>query len=241
MNIIQEKWWFLNSTLQYAPPQTKKLYTFGLAVFAARSVCSLSANARLLAYRWATAKSKAWRLTKNTKLPFIFQRLLRQGDHISSKDAVAVDFSDFGNGFQVLMFAKQTRRGRALPLYFKVLRYPIPKDSQNLFIISAIRNFAAVVPCKPKLVFDRGFAAPALVWFLLDNSYIFYLRVRKKKTVIYRGEPILIPVVLNEDAIIFAYGRSLRLLRSDLASGMKEPWYLMTNDTNSSRDEIISL
>jgi hypothetical protein len=38
---------------------------------------------------------------------------------------VAVDFSDFGNGFQVLMFAKQTRKGRALPLYFEILRYPI--------------------------------------------------------------------------------------------------------------------
>jgi N12 class adenine-specific DNA methylase len=38
---------------------------------------------------------------------------------------VAVDFSDFGNGFQVLMFAEQTRKGRAQPLYFEILRYPI--------------------------------------------------------------------------------------------------------------------
>lgn len=239
MNIIQKKWEFLNATTPYVPKQASKLYRFGLAVLVARSIGSLRSNARLAALNWNTAKSKAYRITRNERMVEAFHALVPVLAPISSDDAVCVDFSDFGNGFQVLTFAKQTYRGRALPLYCEVLRYPIPKDSQNMFIMRAIENFERIVGCRPVLVFDRGFAAPSVVRFLLVNAWVFCLRVRKKKLVLYRGKMMLIPDIPAHDAMVTIYGSKLRLVISDKQDGMAEPWYLVTNGFAPSREKVI--
>src|SRR5437763_14775921 len=45
---------------------------FGLQTISVEQVVSLRSNARLAGLRWATAKSKIWRLTKNTNIVSIF-------------------------------------------------------------------------------------------------------------------------------------------------------------------------
>lgn len=240
MNIIQKKWEFLNSTLVFVPPQVKKLYIFGLATLTARSIHSLRANARLLPLKWNTAKSKAYRITNNKKLVPFFVELLHHLVLVASKDIVAVDFSDFGNDMQVLMFAKQTTKGRALPLYFETLHYPIQKDSQNTFVIEAIERFTAAVHCQPTLVFDRGFACPAIIKFLKENQYAFVIRVKGGKHVQTKNGRIITTRFLKKnDVQIMAYGHALRLVRSDQPLNGAEPWYLVTNDIVSSWEEII--
>jgi hypothetical protein len=144
MNIIQEKWRFLSATTRFVPRKLAPRYRFGLQTLTARTVTSLRANARLVPLKWNTAKSKIYRLSCTHKLADVCAEMLVTLRIVGEKDIVSVDFSDFGNGFQVLMFAKQTRRGRAIPLYFEVLRYPIEKGSQNLFVIAAIKRFTAV-------------------------------------------------------------------------------------------------
>jgi hypothetical protein len=136
MNIIKQKWEFLNSLMEVVPAQRSKLFRFGTQVLALRSIESLRSNARLLPFHAYTAKSKIYRLTSNAKIPFIFVCILRTLDVVGIRDTIVVDFSDFGNGFHVLLFAKQTRRGRTIPLYFDIIRYPIDKGSQNIFIIN---------------------------------------------------------------------------------------------------------
>ena len=111
MNIVKQKWKFLNATLDCVPKQVKKLYLFGFTVLAFREIASLRSNSRLLDLNWHTAKSKAYRITANDKIPKIFPALIEKLNIVRVKDIVAVDFSDF-NGFQVLMFAKQTREVR---------------------------------------------------------------------------------------------------------------------------------
>jgi hypothetical protein len=232
----------LNATLVHAPKQIKKLHQFGLDILVGQSVTSLRSNARLTALPWATAKSKAWRLTKNRRFVSVFEKMTPALTSVSQGDAIAVDFSDFGNGFQVLMFAKQSQKGRALPLWFDALQYPIQKDSQNLFVIDAIKQFETIFGCKPMLVFDRGFACPSIIRFLKKNQWKFIIRVKGGKHV---GDPKMSKVFAarhanQNDQMVQAYDRDFRLIVSDKKDGMKEPWYLLTNDTNATREGIIT-
>lgn len=242
MNIIQKKWLFLNATQVYIPKQVKKLYLFGLQALALRKVESLRANARLLPLKWATAKSKAWRLTKNSQLLQNFPQLLTKLSLVTPADIIAVDFSGFGNGFQVLLFAKQTKKGRTVPLYFEIIRYPIKKSSQNIFIIQAIRNFTNLIGCQPILVMDRGFACPSIIRFLSSNHQLFYIRIKKEKKLMATKNrySFLAKNTRKNDRAVLAYEScSLRLIVSDQLPQIKEPWYIITNDFSSSRGEII--
>ena len=242
MNILKQKWNFLNNTKTHVPLQISKLYQFGLQVLTARSIVSLRSNARLLPLNWNTAKSKVYRLVSNTRIPLVFLNILQSLSLVHEKDIVAVDFSDFGNGFQVLMFAKQTKRGRAIPLYFEILRYPIQKGSQNLFIIKTIKNFKNIIGFKPKLVFDRGFACPYIVKYLAQNKYIFIIRIKKAKSYsdLHSKEILLAKNSLKKDLMIYMYWSRLRLIISDKVSH-DDPWYLITNDFTSSRKKIIEI
>jgi hypothetical protein len=241
MNIIKEKWLFLNGTLLHTPKQIKQLYAFGLQTIAAEHVVSLRSNARLSGLRWPTAKSKIWRLTKNRKIVPLFEKLSHELNRVTKYDIIAVDFSDFGNGFQVLMFAKQTKRGRAMPLYFEILRYPIPKDSQNLFVNTAIKRFGKIMGCKPMLVFDRGFMCPSIMRFLLENQWKFIVRLRAAKFAMDPEHGKTFPVCRAEinDRPVVMYENIVRLVTSEKTNEMKEPWYLATNDITLSREAII--
>jgi hypothetical protein len=243
MNIIKEKWLFLNATLDCASPQIKKLYQFGLQTIAAEQVVSLRANARLANLTWNTAKSKSYRLTKNPRVAAVFPPLVASFANLSSGDTVCVDFSDFGNGFQVLQFAKQTHQGRALPLYFEIIRYPIPEKSQNIFVERTIENFGLVFGCKPILVFDRGFASPWIAAFLLENQWKFVIRMKRGKFAIDPATGAIVPIgkqKLNDQPVVL-YENILRLVTSDKAEGSTQPWYLTTNLIDPSREEIIKI
>lgn len=242
MNIIKEKWLFLNATVDYVPKQIRKLHQFGLDILAGQPVVSLRSNARLTALPWATAKSKAWRLTKNDRFVSVFESIAPEFEPVSEDDVVAVDFSDFGGDLQVLMFAKQTHRGRALPLWFDVLRYPIAEKSQNTFIIRAIKKFETMFGCKPTLVFDRGFACPSIIAFLKEYQWKFIIRVKAGKHFKDEdGAECAARYAPQDDQQVIAYDTKLRLIISDTREGMAEPWYLVTNDTNVMREEIIRI
>lgn len=241
MNIVKQKWDFLNTLIPLVPKQAKNLFRFGYEVLVFREIKSLRANSRLASKPWHTAKMNIFRLTANRKVSDIFVSLLRHLSIITSESIIIIDFSDFGNNFQVLTFAVQTRKGRAIPIYFEILRYPIKKGSQNLFIISAIRNFTRITGFKPKLVFDRGFACPAIIRFLAKNQYKFIIRVKKGKSIIdlETNSKFLACNSLHNDASVFVYDLKLRLIVSDSKADLNEPWYLITNDFLSSREKII--
>lgn len=243
MNIVKQKWDYLNATLDHVPLRVRKLYHFGLKVLAFRKIESLRSNARILDLNWNTAKSKVYRLTKNERIRTVFSQLVRTLHIVKPTDILAVDFSDFGNGFQVLMFAKQTQKGRTVPVYFEVLRYPIEKGSQNIFVIHAIQNLETTIGFKPKLVFDRGFACPSIIRFLESNGHTFYVRIKKNKGVtnVHTGTTFLAKNSRKNDFTINAYYLTLRLVISDKTKNSKERWYLVTNDFKSSRKKIIHI
>lgn len=241
MDIITHKREFLQSLAPNIPAKVATLFSFGYDTLVGREIVSTRANARTALFGWSTAKSKMWRLLGNARVASTFPTLLTTLSLVSEDDVVAIDFSDFKDGRQVLMFAKQTKKGRALPLYFEILAYPIEKDSQNLFVNAAITRFFATVGCTPTLVFDRGFACPAIIHFLAQRKYRFIIRIKKRKFLcgVQSGHTHAAESFGSNDVSVRAYGHDLRLIASDKPKNDNDPWYLVTNDTTSSREEVI--
>lgn len=242
MNTLHESRRFLYSAVPLFPVKVRGLFTFGLEILALQRIVSLRANARLVSSNWYSAKCKAWRLTRNARLAEFFPTLVGHWGMVLADDVICVDFSDFGNSFQVLTFAKQTRQGRALPLYFEILPYPVQKGSQNLFVLAAIQHFSNLVGFQPALVFDRGFAAPTIIQFLQENQYPFVVRVKGIKRIrTGNGREIKARDMKRTDARVHVYENNLRYIQSDLVAGCREPWYLITNLFQETREGIIDI
>ena len=239
MNILKQKAVFFQEVSYFAQKQTQKLFSFGLQTFALKPIQSLRSNARLSSFSWYAVKMKTCRLAGNAKIPKIFPRILKHLNIVNRGDIIAVDFSDFGNGILALMFAKQTRKGRAIPLYFET--YIPKKDFQNPFIIQAIQHLENILGFKPYLVFDRGFACPDIIKFLDENGFKFIIRVKKIKQFSLAGDDAKFKAknAPGNDQIVSAYSCGPRLIVSDPDGKNDEPWYLVTNDFENSRDAII--
>jgi hypothetical protein len=243
MNIIARKREFLQCVLPCIPKKLVPLFSFGYDTLVGREVLSMRGNARLSSRSWWSAKSNAWRLTTNDRIATIFPKLLSALSLVCETDIIAIDFSDFGNGRQVLMFAKQTKKGRAIPLYFEILEYPIEKDSQNLFVIETIKHFFEAAGCTPTLVFDRGFACPSIIKFLAQNKHAFIIRIKKRKSLADQKteKTCAAEDFKTNDVLVHAYDNDLRLVVSDKPANDNDPWYLITNDATATRDGIITM
>ncbi|HLD11952.1 MAG TPA: transposase [Patescibacteria group bacterium] len=249
MNIIQETFSFLQSRiLPEISGKHKRLFSFGIHALSLHPFVSLNGNARMVVPNRSTAESKIFRLVSNETIATYFPTLINHLHLVDSDDIVNVDFSSFC-GFEVLTFAKQTRLGRAIPLYFELLRYPIvDPGSQTLCIISAITRFKKMLGFCPTLVFDRGFELPRLVEALLNATIRFYIRMRKDKHILYQGNDIPLRNLpwYEKDATVTIYGKRLRVVVSEKLSertdsqGKEESWYILTNDTTFSKEQIIA-
>jgi len=241
MIILTRKREFLQSILLNVPLKVCHLFTFGYEALVGHTVISLRGNARLTRHEWTLAKAKAWRLTTNKRMIGVFHTIFARTCAVTSSDIVAIDFSDFKNNWQVLMFARQTREGRAYPLFFDVISYPVTEGSQNLFIVATIKRFIELSRCTPTLVFDRGFAIPHLIKFLAQNHIPFIIRIKRRKlvTVVETRERGPVEELDVIDEMVEEWGVIVRLIVSDKPREDGEPWYLITNDTVSARETII--
>lgn len=240
MSILKQKEVFFNQVFPYIPRQLSRLFSFGFWSLAGERVSSMRGNARLIVSNPNTAKTKAWRLLKNRKWKHVIPLLLRRLQLVTKNSVVCLDFSDF-HGWQILTFAIQTHTGRALPVYFDIIKYPITKDSQNIFIVETIERFVSVVDCRPKLVMDRGFACPHILKHLAQKRHLFVVRVKSIKEFLNWQQRVFKAKNTSvHDQTVTGYAHLLRLVVSDKKKGMKQPWYLITNDFSSTREEIIS-
>lgn len=240
MSILKQKWLFFNRTLTFIPKQLHTLYTFGFRALTTERVSSMRGNARQIVANPHTAKTKAWRLLKNRRWSTVVPKLLVHLNLVTAHSIICLDFSDF-HGWQILTFAIQTHRGRAIPVYFDIIKYPITEKSQNIFIVSAIEQFVAMVDCRPKLVMDRGFACPHILKYLAAASHLFVVRIKGVKQFRNHQNRLFKACSTSKnDQRVCGYTKELRLVVSDKLPGMKEPWYLVTNDLSSTREEIVT-
>lgn len=241
MSILKQKQLFFNCTNQHVPKQLHRLFSFGCQTLTTRRVGSVRGNARTVESNYHTAKTKAYRLLANPRWLKIFPQLLSQLGLIGERSIVALDFSAFDH-WQVLTFAVQTRLGRAIPVYFEIIRYPITENSQNIFVCEASERLVEAIGCRPKLVMDRGFACPHIIEHLAQRSHPFIVRIKACKT-LRREEKKLIFKAQHSpenDLPVHVYEHDLRLVVSDNPGNGNQPWYLITNDVVSVRDGIVA-
>lgn len=233
---------FFNGTiLPHVLPKWHQRFRFAFAAFSLQPIESLNANGRSIVRNRRTAETKVARIVRTAYFLRLFPSLLPLLGIVQTGDRIAVDFSDF-RGRQVLMFAKQTDRGRAIPLYFAFLRYPITSGSQNTWIIQTTERFLSAIGVPVHLVCDRGFALPAYIQFLAQRSDVtFTIRIKAGKHVVTsRGRSAAVSTVRERDAVVTAYGRDLRIVRSPKARGTTEPWYLVTNDRTTAPETLVA-
>lgn len=240
MDIVIKQDAFCKRLMERIPKRLRRMFRFAFFSYSIEHVTSIRGNARKFVKNAYTAKSKAWRFLKNANMRTLLPKLLAERAFVTKDSVIAIDFSSFGH-WQVLMCAMQTRNGRAIPVFFKIITYPIEKDSQNSFIIETIEAFVALIGCRPKLVFDRGFACPATIKHLAQQKHIFYIRIKAGKHVSIGGRtPRQARNVRGNDASVVAYELRLRLVTSDDPGNGNEPWYIITNDTRSLRKTIVA-
>lgn len=186
MDIVRASAQFLQTVTPAFPRKVRGLFTFGYHALSLQRIQSINSNARSMNGNRKTAESKAYRLAKSRLLREAFPKVVAPLELVKTGDYICVDFSDFGI-VQVLMFAKQTNTGRALPVWFKVLPYGWTKEtSQNTFVTAAISEFMKAVDCPVMLVCDRGFAAPTSAEYLCKRGIRFVLRIKGDKKVLGR-------------------------------------------------------
>jgi len=250
MCILQESYDFLQQKLlpQVGKRHTK-LFTFGFEALTIKPFVSLNGNARITVANRKTAETKIYRVMHTPPFVSLFPHLVTHLRLVKPTDTINVDFSTFC-GYQVLTFAKQTSLGRALPVYFSVIEYPIESEgSQTIFIKETINSFVKLLGFRVHLVFDRGFESPYLVPFLREQQIPFTMRFKKDKHVLYGKKEIPLRNLpwFENDTIVEVYECvTLRVVRSEKMSerkdslGIVEPWYIITNDYQSSTDQIIA-
>lgn len=258
---------FITKTLQvidkylifHVPLKQTSLFRFGLATLSLSRFDSLNANARI----WGgydnrnTAESRIYRLVTNTKIRELMPTLIPHLHIVTTESLVNIDFSTFAtrrpySEFQVLAFGIQTYLGRAIPLFFDIIRYPILQvGSQNIFIIKTIRTLGKLLGFYPRFVLDRGFAIPSLIQFFVEENIIFYVRSKKGKLVTIRkgmkeykdtdelDNLVAAGKIKQKDVMVKVYGKPMRLVISNKDRNNPEPWYILTNDMTTPRKKVL--
>lgn len=244
MHILRESTkYFQAKILPLVQKRHRKLFAFGYSSLTLNHFVSLNSNARMIMTNRSTAESKIYRLVSNTKILSYFPHILSCLNLVKKGDRINIDFSSFC-GYEVLTFAKQTSLGRAIPLYVGAITYPITNPgSQTLFIKKEVNNFLKIARVPVHLVFDRGFELPHLVQSLMSiNGISFTIRMKKDKHVWYMGKDIPLKNLpwFADDSLVKIYEHTLRIVRSEKKKTMDEPWYLLTNDVTSDRDNVVA-
>src|ERR1700683_200586 len=104
--------------LPVVPKVWLRQVTFGVSTLSLQPLVSCNANARMSGLSRGTAESKMARLLRNTKLPAKLASIVAELGLVTEHSYVNVDHSDF-SGLVALVFALQTRIGRALPIFLE--------------------------------------------------------------------------------------------------------------------------
>jgi hypothetical protein len=244
---VPTKWW----------PQL----AFGLEAFALRPFQSAGSNARSVEANPHTAASKVRRLLGNDKLASYLGTVFDQLALVRPGSYVNVDHSDM-HGLTALVGAIQTRKGRAIPAFVETTyaqQIPAHSDKKRWqklratmvlarktqsftgHAIDTLQDFHDRLGFWPRLVFDRGFGNESIVTHLAAEGATFYIRLKSGRFVELDGQRAEVQRLAEKDTAIQLYGLTLRVVRSPKSRRAKEPWYILTNDFESSRNKVVRI
>jgi hypothetical protein len=254
-----------NKLLEAAPTKWWPQLSFGLEAFALRPFQSAGSNARAVVVNANTAASKALRLLRNEHLADHLGTVFDSLGLVKPSSFVNVDHSDM-HGLTALVGAIQTRKGRAIPAFVETTyaqQIPAHSDKKRWqklraamvaarrnqsftgHTIDALQTMADRLSYWPKLVFDRGFGNESIVEHLSAAGAVFYIRLKAGRFVeLDDGETVTrlnVKSLAERDTTIRLYGLTLRVIRSPKSRRAKEPWYILTNDQQSSGTKIVRI
>lgn len=246
--------------LPLVPKAWVKQVTFGITALSLKALVSCNANARTTGVRRGTAETKMTRLLGNTGLPRTMANIVAELALVTKHSFVNVDHSDF-SGLVALVFAVQTRIGRALPVFLetsysgklsarddapkrtKLLRtaYEAIAGTETRRTIASLKALRSTLGFWPKLVFDRGFGSRDIIRLLHKEQAIFYIRLKAGRLVEIAGQQVLLAQAKRADELVVIAGLKLRVIRSPKTGKNDEPWYILTNDLGSSRNKVVKV
>lgn len=220
------------------------MFSLGINALSLSKFDSLNSNARIV--KGTVGMLQMHRLVKKDWLT-IFTRILVKLFKITDNSLINIDFTIF-DPFVVLCFALQTKSGRAIPLWIEIIKYPIKKDSQNIFILKSLGKFLNIINCRPGIVADRGFIGEYLINGFIKSGLKFYVRMKAGKSVVRelknKDRVISLRNVNWLDFRAAIYNQKLRVIRSSKTLQRKldlpECWYIITNDFESTRETILN-
>ncbi len=239
----------------------RRQFLFGLDTLAARPFVSLNSNARSSVLSRSAAESKMFRLLRNDYLRQQLSQLHLSLCGVVPTSYVNVDHSEF-NGLSVLMFAQQTRTGRATPVHLETMpslvqghkktsrkyqqakqRYQAWKEQTGLdqygYTIRCLEVLHGHLGYLPRLVFDRGFCNKRILKYLKRSATMGYVRAREdfRVTDIHGARRHVGDFPAGSHTI--QYGCKLRLVVSRTKTKAGERIYILSTDFTSSYKAIL--
>lgn len=214
----------------------------GINAFSLQEFRSLNAAGRFASSNRSTGENRIRRTVTDVGLAGQLQDLLLTeilGDR-TGYWYCSLDHSQFGP-FCIAVLAVSVRKGRAIPIWCQVnvseaaLMVPLRAALETLLAF-----LAEVAPhLKLVLVMDRWFAADKLFTLVTQYGHYFIARTKSDKKVrtpwdqYWQRSPIR--EVSPPETLVIYRTHELRLIRSELKAGMKdpEPWFLLTNLSDS--------
>jgi len=246
---------------KHIPKKLRHLFLFGVRAFMLQPITSCNSNARV-SHQGSrnAAEQQMYRLLRHGKLFLLVWRAVSKQFPLKETDLVNVDYSNLGP-LAILGFAKQTKRGRAIPVlmrslasttqgqkkthpkYHKLKEYYFTwkktvQADQYTFVIKSLVLLRYLYSAQPKLVFDRGFANKTIIEFLVKNNWKFYIRMREDYKVILNGDICYINGLLQGSYTVTWLNQTIRLVITKQRGRYTQPWYIITNDSTTSADRI---
>jgi hypothetical protein len=223
---------------QHITKAKSRRFLLGVNQLSFQEFSSLNAAGRKLGGNRWTGESRIRRLVSDTVLTNRLQGVLLAESFTGRKGYwyCSMDHSQFGP-FCIAVLAVSVRKGRAIPIWAQVnvseaaLIKPLLVALEELFtMIQSIAPELRLV-----LVMDRWFASDKLFKLFDSHGVYFIARTKSDKRVILPWDPSWwrtpILEVSHTELPITYRKHELRLIRSELRPGMKEPepWFLLTN------------
>jgi len=153
---------------------------------------------------------------------------------------IALDWTTLPGNLPCLMAAIPFH-GRAIPLVWQIVPFGSLKDSQNRIEERLVARLRHLLPVNKRiiLVADRGFGRATFVQFLLDQQFLFVLRLRadviiatetgkKQRVRDIRLQPTISQwfprITYRNDGVVAGIN-----LCAVVAHGSDDPWILVTN------------
>jgi hypothetical protein len=205
----------------YIPKAKARRFLTGVAQLSLQEFDSLNGAGRAIGIRRSTGENRIRRMVTDYVLADQLQHLLTN-EMLKGRHGYlycSMDHSQFGS-FCIAVLAVSQRKGRAIPIWCQV----------NVSEAGLIKPLLT-----PVLVMDRWFASDKLFKLFTKHKVYFIARTKSDKKIVLPWDPTWwkTPVreISHEELTITYRTHKLRLIRSELRSGMKdpEPWFLLTN------------